>query len=173
MEKTENLYEELRENIKSLVDFMKENNIDSTSINLETVSDFTFCNVKHNKGDDVLNEFTYIFEDNKEVQEITKIEDENDNDSESDNEDVNESIQNNESEPLNEGLREKEVVEEAVDNHEETPRNEDIKDTDRDNKKPDENTNAQNNNKKLIDFKEEYIYQKEVIGKILKEYGVI
>lgn len=198
MEKTENLYDELRERVKNLVDFMKENNIDSTSINLETVSDFTFCSVKHNKGDDILKEFTYIFRENEVAQEVdnedievnieeeeneaaqevnnenieVNIEEEDNSDNKLDNKE-NEHVQNNESKLLNEDTKGSEIIEESVDNHEETLRNDSLEEADIEDEKPGSNTNDENKNKRLMDFKEEYIYQKEVIGNILREYSII
>ena len=62
MHKTESLYKELKDKIESLVAFMRENDLESTKINIESLSDFTLCNVSYNKGDVALEEFLYVFD---------------------------------------------------------------------------------------------------------------
>lgn len=200
MDKTNTLYQELKNKIQGLVEFMVANDLDATNINLEVNGNFTMCNVNYMKEETVKKEFMYFF-DRKDIL-TQKIQDRIENNPSLTVDKINtdtseseisieddlkyikdeETIDTNSVDSTNENKMDinsqKEEVEEVEQKELSSEENNLSDNKTSDKNKSQDNSTTTNSNKssstpKTLNFKEEYLYQKEFISNILKEYNLI
>lgn len=189
MKRTENLYKELKSKIEGLVEFMVSNDLNSADISLELNKEFTLCNVKYKGDDEIKDEFLYLFSDFEKSKIDKQIEDGSLDDISTSNEEVVSNLGSTNEEPKymeptkleSETAHTKPVEESSIcakpkeEINLDKSKSEDLLDEENEPSEKDTETKEKSteNLKGAINFKDELIFQKEMILSILKEYNLI